>query len=132
MERKIDRRQLAKKFLLVMVCIVTGFSIVGISNEAFAYQEIDGVRVIDFGCLSERTCTLTIDRDHPVTPDGTASCVRRVFAWNRYDEPGIFDQVREAYNGGSLVKLRYSEYSCYDARGEGGDQYMHLTGIWLQ
>jgi hypothetical protein len=125
-------KHLAKHFVKPLLCLSIGLGCWGIGTNALAYQDVYNAQIISFRCLSRNTCTLTINKDHPWTRDGTAACVKRVFAWNPTQKPYILGVVRQAYSSRRLVGLRYSEYRCYDARGEGGAQYMALGDIWLQ
>ncbi len=120
----------SKPFIKSILGLVIGLSCFGVGTKAYAWQEVYNARITDYGCLRD-TCTLTINNNHDITTS-TASCVRRTFAWNRQEEPHIYGLVREAYRTNSRVRLRYSEYRCYDARSEGGEQYMSLVDIWLQ
>lgn len=111
----------------VLVIIVTlGF--LGVGTKAYAWQEVDNAKIVSWGCYT-KTCFLTINKDHDFTSDGTASCVKRKFAWDRTQKTEILGLVKQAYNQNKPVKLRYSEYHCYDASKEGGDQYMDLIYI---
>lgn len=132
MKYTLSSHKLIKYFVKPLLCITLGLSAFGLGTEANAYQDVYNARVIALGCLpNSNTCTLTIDRDHTVTT-ATASCTRRVFAWNQAEKPYIYNLARTAYYNGLLVGLRYSEYGCYDARREGGGLYMSLGDIWLQ
>ncbi len=122
--------KLTKPFIKSILGLLIGVSCFGIGTKAYAWQEVYNARVIDYGCLRD-TCMLTINKDHYVTRS-TASCTVRTFAWNRREESHIYRLVREAYRTNSRVRLRYSEYRCYDARSEGGERYMSLIDIWLQ
>lgn len=123
---------LTKNLIKPIVAIAIGLSVFGTGTIASAYQEVYNARIIAFRCLSRNTCTLTINKDHAWTRDGTAACTKRVFAWNPTEKPYILELVRQAYSRGRSVGLRYSEYRCYDARREGGALYMALVDIWLQ
>ena len=119
--------RLTKSFIKSILGLAIGLSCFGIGSKAYAWQEVYNARIIDYEC-QEETCTLTIDKDHYVTTS-TASCQERIFAWNWKEKSEIYALVREAYYTDSLVRLRYSEYRCYDAQ-EGGP--MSLIDIWLK
>jgi hypothetical protein len=130
MLHKLSIHNLTRNCIKPFLGIAIGLSCFGIGTKAYAGQEVYNARIIDYECLTQ-TCTLTLDTDHYVTTN-TASCVRRTFAWNRYEKPDIYGLVREAYYTDSLVRLQYSEYNCYDASNEGGEKYMSLIDIGLQ
>lgn len=130
MLHKLDSRHLTNHVIKSILGIVIGLSCVGIGTKAYAWQEVYNARITDYECLRD-TCTLTINKEH-YTTRSTASCIARTFAWNQRDESHIYRLVREAYRTNSRVRLRYSEYRCYDARSEGGERYMSLIDIWLQ
>ncbi len=132
MLHKSGMHHLTKNFVKTVLCMAIGLCFFGVGTKVYASQEVENARIINFDCFGRtRTCTLTINRNHPTT-SRTASCKSRTFAWNRDDKPNIYRRVREAYDTDTLVGLRYSEYRCYDARREGGDRYMSLINIWLQ
>ncbi|NWF59377.1 MAG: hypothetical protein HXY43_08735 [Fischerella sp.] len=137
MLNKLGGNHLTKNFVKTILGITIALGFFGIGAKAYAWQQVDNAKIVDYGCFGN-TCTLTIDRDHPFTRYdparnvGTEHCVKRIFAWDVNKKPQIMRLVEKAYNEGRLVRIRYSEYRCYDASQEGGDQYMDLGSIWLK
>ncbi|EKU96460.1 hypothetical protein Lepto7375DRAFT_0461 [Leptolyngbya sp. PCC 7375] len=125
-----DNHHLTRPLIKSILGIAIGLSCFGIGTKAYAWQEVYNARIVDYECLRD-ACTLTINKDHDITTS-TASCTVRTFAWNQREESHIYRLVREAYRTNSRVRLRYSEYRCYDARSEGGERHMSLMDIWLQ
>lgn len=111
-------------FIKALFCITLGLGVFGSGYKALAFQEIRNAKIITFACL-ENTCTLTIDRDHAVTPE-TESCGSRVFAWEK-KQTDITNLVEQAFREGRFVSLRYSEYHCYN-----DDRYMALERVTLE
>lgn len=140
MLHQIGANNLQKYFVKTMFGMMVVLGALGIGTKANAYQEIPPlpsgqpkeVTIVDFGCF-ERTCTITtnVGKDHWVTSDGTASCDRGVFAWDNTQKPQIGKTAKEAFDKGIPVRLRYSEYHCYDGSQEGVGQPMDLGAIWL-
>ena len=56
---------------------------------------------------------LTIDTDPRETPD-IASCENKKFAWRPSENPNAMGIATEARDQGQEVKIKYSEYRCFD------------------
>lgn len=136
MLNKLGGNNLTRNFVKTILGLTIAIGFLGVGTKAYATQDVDNVKVISVGCYAE-TCTLTIDRDHPSTrydpvrQVGTEYCVKRTFAWNKNQYPDFLRLAEKAHEQGRLVRLRYSEYRCYDASSEGGDKYMSLARIEL-
>lgn len=137
---KSGKNNLSKHFVKTILCVALALGALGVGSKAYAYQEIppvpggkpDKVYITEFGCAG-KTCSIrtNVGKNHWVTSDGTASCDRGIFAWNKTQHPELTTAAQKAFSQRIPVRLRYSEYRCYDGTKDGFGKTMELGVIWL-
>jgi hypothetical protein len=109
-----------KKVLVVF----WSMAFLALGSEASAFQDVYDVFVVDYHMdYGNGVCTVTIDRDHPITTS-TVRCKRRTFSWRCLSDDYRYEWAKGSYKHHSPIDIRYSENVCHNT----GNMFLLL--VW--
>lgn len=107
-----------KRFIFIFIAIL------GLASNVLAFQEATGVVTNSINDQGRQICTITIDRNHPITTR-TNQCHQKIFSWKCLSGDYRFALAEQSQKNHQTIRIRYSEYECDD-----NTRNMLLLTVW--
>jgi len=109
-----------------LVIIIAIFATVIVINQAFAFQEIKDVSIVDVDMnYEDKVCTITIDQDIP-TSSSTKNCTPKTFSWKCFTDDYIWHMILHINETKAPIDMRYSSDECFDEK----TRNFRLLTVW--